>query len=187
MKIEFKRKGEKQYAVKIWRDKFPNLEMDPAPGFDYLMPHDLCHLIVEQTLPITNGIFGQISEGYTAGTFRNSPDESANTRNDSRERRKTKQKSQKIVKENLEDLAKSERATYVCWQNWLEHSDDEKLKFKAAEMKKIAEQILSKMSGAERSIYTEEKLSQIRDVMSEYSQKWQNLKIGESIMIDWKV
>jgi hypothetical protein len=43
--------------------------MNSAPGYDDLMPHDLQHFIVERTLGIRNGIFGQLAHGGSAGTF----------------------------------------------------------------------------------------------------------------------
>lgn len=185
MKIEFHKTGERRYAIEIRRENFPDLEMNPAPGFDELMPHDLCHLIVEKVLKIENAIFGQVFKGNTAGSFRNAPTESVNTKDDSRRRRKDKQKGEKIVKANLEDLAKSERATYVCWQNWLANSADEKLNCQAAEMKFQSEKILNQLSASERAIYNEENLAKVRKLMDELSRQWQKLKTGESMIVEW--
>ena len=167
------------------RENSPDLEMNPAPGFDELMPHDMCHLIVEQVLHIENAIFGQIAKNGTAGTFRNAPSEGSNTKNDSRQRRKAAKKGKNLVKQNLEDLAKSERATYVCWQNWLEHSSDAELKSRAEEMKQNAESAFDQMLSAEKAVYTKENLAKVRERMSELSQNWQNLKTGEFLTVDW--
>jgi NADH dehydrogenase/NADH:ubiquinone oxidoreductase subunit G len=185
VKIEFHKTGERRYAVKILRENLPDLEMNPAPGFDDLMPHDLCHLIVEQVLQIESAIFGQLTKNGTAGTFRNAPSNSKNTKNDSRQQRKSARKGKKMVKENLEDYAKSERATYICWQNWLENSADEKLKKRAAEMKENAESIINQMLANEKSGYTKETLAKVRERMSELSEKWQNLKSGEFMTVNW--
>ncbi len=184
MKIEFCKIGERRYAIKILRDNFPDLEMNPAPGFDDLMPHDMCHLIVEQVLSIDNGIFGRIAKGGTAGSFRNPPSETVNTKKDSRQRRKDKEKGKKIAKQNSDDLAKSERATYVCWQNWLSRSDDLKLKQRAEEMKEDAEIIRMQMSDAERAIYTKENLARVRARMDELSAIWRSLSIGEKMLVE---
>ena len=185
MQIEFHKISQRSYAVKILRENLPVLEMNPAPGFDELMPHDLCHLIVEQVLKIENAIFGQLKKNGTAGTFRNAPNENSNSKNDSRQRRKSAQKGKKMVKENLEDYQKSERATYICWQNWLENSSDEKLKKQADEMEANAKSIFGKMSAEEKSIYTKENLASVRDRMTELSNKWKNLKPGEFMTINW--
>jgi hypothetical protein len=187
MQIEFRKTGTRRYAVKILRDGLPALEMNPAPGFDEMMPHDLCHLIVEQVLEIKNAIFGQIANNGNAGTFRNAPSESDNTKNDSRIRRKSAKKGKRMVKSHLEDYARSERATYVCWENWLSASSDAKLQRRAAEMRQNADGIYNQMSAAERAVYTTENLAKVRLKMDELSCRWQALKIGESMIIDWKI
>lgn len=185
MQVEFHKTGARRYAVKILRNGLPALEMNPAPGFDELMPHDLCHFIVEQVLGIENAIFGQIANNGNAGTFRNALTTGANTKNDARLRRKTAKKGKKLVKDHLEDYARSERATYVCWQHWLSKSTDNELKNRAAEMKKTAEEVFGQMPFSERAIYTKETFEKVSSRMSELSRKWQNLKTGESMMVEW--
>lgn len=185
MQGEFQKTGERRYAVRILRKDLPVLEMNPAPGFDDLMPHDLCHFIVEQVLGIENAIFGQLANNGTAGTFRNAPTESVNTRNDSRQRRKAAKRGKKMVKENLDSYSKSERATYICWQNWLENSTDAELKKRAAEMKLTVEATFNQMTADEKALYTKENLTKVRARMTELSNQWQNLKTGESMKVDW--
>ena len=187
MKVEFHKTGERRYAVKILRKNSPVLEMNPAPGFDELMPHDLCHLIVEQVLHIENAIFGQLAKDGNAGTFRNAPSESVNTRDDSRQRRKAAKKGKKMVKENLDSYGISERATYVCWQNWLENSTDAELKKKSEEMKKNVEVTFSQMTTDEKAIYTKENLAKVRARMTKLSEEWRNLNIEEYITVDWEI
>lgn len=185
MQIEFHKVAQRRYAVKILREKLPVLEMNPAPGFDDLMPHDMCHLIVEQVLNIENAIFGQLKKNGNAGTFRNAPNEAFNSKNDSRQRRKAAQKGKKMVKENIEDYQKSERATYICWQNWLENSDDENLRKQAEEMKPNADSIFRQMSAEEKAIYSKENLAKVREKITELSNEWKNLKVGEFMTVDW--
>ncbi|HQU85777.1 MAG TPA: hypothetical protein PKY59_21755 [Pyrinomonadaceae bacterium] len=187
MQVEFQKTGERRYAVKILRGDSSVLEMNPAPGFDELMPHDLCHFIVEQVLGIENAIFGQLAGKGTAGTFRNAPSASGNTKNDSRNRRKAAKKGKKMVKDNLDSYAQSERATYIGWQNWLENSQDEELKKRAAEMKPNADATYAQMSAEEKALYNKETLAKLRARMTELSAQWQNLKTGESMTVDWKV
>ena len=68
MDVEFRRTGERRYAVTIIVPGRPMLEMNPAPGYDTRMPHDLIHFVVERELGIRHGIFGQLAAGGTAGT-----------------------------------------------------------------------------------------------------------------------
>jgi len=185
VKVEFRKIADRRYAVKILREGSPVLEMNPAPGFDELMPHDLCHLIVEQVLHIQNAIFGQVAKDGTSSSFRNIPSEASNTKTDSRRRRKAKQKGKSAVKQHQEDYFKSERATFVCWQHWLSKSSDAELKRRAAEMNETAESIFNQMSSAERAIYTQENLEKVRLRMSELSRQWQSLKTGETMTVDW--
>ena len=69
MTLVFRRTGQRRYAVEVQRPGLPDLEMNPAPGYDPLMPHDMMHLVVEAQLGLTRGIFGQLAAGGTAGTF----------------------------------------------------------------------------------------------------------------------
>src|SRR4030095_1525976 len=67
--VVFRRTGERRYAIEAKRAAFPDLEMNPAPGYDLLIPHHLMHLVVEAQLGLSKGIFGQLAAGGDAGTF----------------------------------------------------------------------------------------------------------------------
>ena len=43
MHVTFTRTGERRYAVAVVRPGAPRLIMDPAGGYDPLVPHDLAH------------------------------------------------------------------------------------------------------------------------------------------------
>ena len=68
MSVTFLRTGERRYAVRVEVEGSGVMEMNPASGFDPIMPHDLQHFIVEQTLGIEGAIYGQLAAGGTAGT-----------------------------------------------------------------------------------------------------------------------
>ena len=187
MQVEFHKTGERRYAVVIVRKDAPELKMDPAPGFDELMPHDLLHFLVEQELGLRKGIYGQIALGGTAGTFYNKPSETSNARTDSRLRRKTAKRGKKLLKENPDDCAQSERATYICLSDWLSHSADEKLRSRGDEMKDSAKSVYGQMSENERAALNKEKLAAIRTRMDDLSQKLSALPIGQSISLDWRL
>ncbi len=184
MQVEFHKTGERRYAVKILRKDLPDLEMNPAPGFDALMPHDLLHFLVEQELGLRRGIFGQLALGGTAGAFHNAPSETSNNRTDSRLRRQTARRGKKLLKKNSDDCAQSERATYICLSDWLAHSSVAKHKACGAEMKMTADSILGQMSETERTILNK-KLAAIRAKMDELSGRWSALQINESMRLDW--
>src|SRR5262245_13695334 len=91
MLVTFARTGERRYAVRAVVEGMTAMEMDPAPGFDPLMPHDLQHFIVERALGIEAAIYGQLAAGGTVGTFR-AMTSSSESRAASRERRKRDRK-----------------------------------------------------------------------------------------------
>ncbi len=69
MQVVFRRTGPRRYAIDAHRGSYPDVGMDPAPGYDPLMPHDLLHLVVEAELGLTHGVFGQLAAGGDASTF----------------------------------------------------------------------------------------------------------------------
>ena len=69
MKVHFIRSGERRYGMRIEREGAPVLVMDPAPGFDPDLPHDMVHFVVEAALGLKTGVFGQIAAGGDAGSF----------------------------------------------------------------------------------------------------------------------
>src|SRR3546814_1417139 len=69
MKVHFSRSGERRYSMRIEREGLPVLVMDPAPGFDPDLPHDMVHFAVEAALGLKMGVFGQIAAGGDAGSF----------------------------------------------------------------------------------------------------------------------
>lgn len=185
MQVEFHKTGERRYGVIILRENRPTLTMNPAPGFDPLMPHDMLHFLVEQELGLRRGIFGQIALGGTAGTFHNMPSEKSNGRVDSRLRRKTSKRGGKLMKTGLDDCAQSERATYICLYDWLSHSPDPKLRARAAEMNINFESIMAQMTDSERTVFSQEKLAEIRRRMDELSERWSSLKVDQCLSLEW--
>lgn len=159
--------------------------MDPAPGFDALMPHDLLHFLVEQELDMRRGIFGQLAYGSTTGTFRLAPSDAPNARADSRLRRKSARKGEKTAKNNTDEYLRSERATYFCLYDWFAHSEDESLRARADEMKITFESTAAQMTDDERKKLNKEKLARIRARMDELSRQWSALKVNESMTLEW--
>src|SRR5215203_1276985 len=122
MIVAFRRTGQRKYAVEAQRSGFPDVEMNPAPGFDPLMPHDLMHLVVEAQLGLRQGIFGQLAAGGDAGTFHLFVKSDESSRKITRARKGVSVRGRKLMKAGLDDALKSERATYICWHEWLARS-----------------------------------------------------------------
>jgi hypothetical protein len=98
MDVTFTRTGERRYGVRAGA-----LAMHPAPGYDDELPHDLVHLAAELACGIPMGIYGQLEAGGTAGTFRPS---------DGTVDRRLRQRGERLVREHLADLERSEQLAY---------------------------------------------------------------------------
>ena len=108
MKVTFTRTKQRGYSLKIEGPKIATAEMDPAPGYDARLPHDVAHFIVENELGIEGGIFGQMAMG---GIIR--PVE-----RDARIQRKAKRKREEIFRTNKGDALFSEHAVWAAQSRW---------------------------------------------------------------------
>jgi hypothetical protein len=180
MKVEFRRTGQRRYVVTVFREKFPTLEMNPAPGFDELMPHDLSHFVVEHALNLNCGIFGQLASGGNAGTFRPVVEANFDARELSRLRKSVVKKGEKKLHEGMRESQLSELAVSFCMQEWRKRSADSNTK--------LAQIRTDQPTGFPNK---ELKLSnqQLNSIFEQYeilSQKWAQLKVGEFLVVEWQ-
>jgi hypothetical protein len=180
MYLIFRRTGTRRYAVEAHREKWPNLEMNPAPGFDSLMPHDLMHLVVEAQLGLENGIFGQLAIGGDAGSFRPIVVEPQSSRATARLRRHQQARGKPLVLAGRTDCAQSERATYLCLYEWRRRSG--KL---SGSMTQHANQIKSIPPATDIEVLDEKRFLSICRHLDELSLVWSALKVGESMCVSW--
>lgn len=119
MDVIFRRTGERRYAVVVEvAGKQPQV-MDPAPGFDDRIPHDLVHYIVEAELGLTSGVFGRAASG--GGTFISAPLGDRSPRERARERRKQLRREASLRNADeagQHDMVTSERLAAVCDLIW---------------------------------------------------------------------
>ncbi|WP_407154434.1 hypothetical protein [Bradyrhizobium sp. STM 3557] len=148
------------------------------------MPHDLQHFIVEKHLGIEGGVFGRLAAGGTAKSFHALAD-NMSPREASRVRRKQQGKDRRLMPDRTEDYARSERATYICWHDWLSHASDPALRARAAQMRQTAGHVLQQMGAAERASYTAQKLREIRAEFERLGACWSALRIGDSLVERW--
>ena len=109
MEVRFTKTAQRRYRVSVEGPDVVSSYMDPAPGYDARLPHDMAHFIVENELGIKGGVFGQIAAG---GAFIIPTD---NTR-----RRKIARRRERIAKVNHKDALLSEQMVFVTcslWQN----------------------------------------------------------------------
>ncbi|HZS07649.1 MAG TPA: hypothetical protein VFD58_22630 [Blastocatellia bacterium] len=187
MEVLFRRTGERRYAITICRKDQPPVEMNPAPGYDPIMPHDLLHLVVESELGLSCGIFGQVAQGGHAGTFHPVPSAGENRREVARRRRRAARRGDKLVREGRHESAQSERATYICLYEWLARSSDPERRGLAAQMAQQAKHIRELQPPAENRALTEELLARVCARLDDLSARWASLDIGESLTVEWPV
>lgn len=183
MKVEFRRTGERRYAVKIYREGERPREMNPAPGFDPLMPHDLLHMIVERELGLSRGVFGQLASGGDAGTFRRVSSQIESTREAARERRRAGRRGARLSREGREEAALSELATDVCLREWLRR--DKGRRTMAAQKSGPVDGALPAHRIPEHPRLSREMISRICERMDELSVRWAKLGIDEAMILDW--
>jgi hypothetical protein len=180
MEVQFKRTGERRYAITIFRERHPTVEMNPAPGYDPIMPHDLLHLVVEKELGLRRGVFGQIAAGGNAGTFHTIPSENENKREASRLRRKVAKRGEKLLREGRDESALSEHAAYICLNEWLARSTDPDRRKLAVRLAPENEQISD-----DGDILTGEVLNRVCASLDQASEQWTSLKVAESFSVTW--
>jgi anaerobic selenocysteine-containing dehydrogenase len=107
MEVTFTRTGQRRYRVSVDGLDVVSSYMDPAPGYDERLPHDMAHFIVENELGIKGGVFGQIAAG---GAFIIPTD---NTK-----RRKIARRRERIAHVNHKDALLSEHVIAVTCNLW---------------------------------------------------------------------
>jgi hypothetical protein len=113
MDVGFKRTGERQYAVWV---RLPGRErqwMNPAPGYDDDIPHDLVHYVVEAALGFRAGVFGRAAAG--GGSFTGGAGDATSPRKRARERRRqSRREGQLGSKDGAGEMRASERLAGIC-------------------------------------------------------------------------
>ena len=185
MVVVFRRVGQRRYAVEARRFGFPDLEMNPAPGYDQLIPHDLMHMVVEAQLGINRAVFGQLASGGDAGTFHPIFRNNEKTREIARVRTHVKDRGKKLLREGRDDCAQSEGATYICWQYWLAHAQSTDRKATSQSMTQQAKEVRDVASPRELGALNRSKLDEICKHLDELSSHWSKLEIGQSMAVRW--
>lgn len=119
MKVAFRRTGARRYAVIVTLEGEPARVIDPAPGYDDDIPHDLVHYLVEAELGLTYGVYGSAARG--GGTFTATFDRDTATREWKREQRKQQKRERALRAHDArhgDEMAKSERLAGVCDVVW---------------------------------------------------------------------
>lgn len=149
------------------------------------MPHDLLHLVVEAQLGLTRGVFGQLAAGGDAGTFHPSFDPQETSRVAARFRHRLKARGKKLMRDGRDESAQSERATYICWYEWLARSQSSDRRTSAQAMAQQARQVRDVAPAMELRALSERKLEEICQHLDELSSHWSRLEVGQSMAVRW--
>lgn len=180
MILVFRRTGQRRYAVLAQRPGFPDLEMDPAPGYDPLMPHDMMHMVVEAQLGLRRALFGQLASGGDAGTFHLHVQRDQSSRELARVSNRVRARGKRLMKEGREEAVQSERATYICWYEWLARSSSA-----SSAMAKQAKEVRDTATVQELRLLNPSKLDEICKHLDHLSSHWFRLRVGESMAVAW--
>jgi hypothetical protein len=167
MRVTFRKTHPRGYAVDISRERAEDPTMDPAPGYDDLLPHDLVHVLVELHWGLRDGIYGDVAAGGNAGTFRLSDDRPADetAREWSRTARRARQR------KSGADMERSEALASVVHCRWNARQ--------GAALPEWYEQRL-RASGA-----TEHEIEGALRAAAELSGRWQRVQVGHGLPVDW--
>ena len=155
MKVTFTRTAERRYRVSVEGPGVVESFMEPAPGYDPRLPHDMAHFVVENELGIKGGIFGQLAAGGTANTFHPI---------DRKMRRKLAKRGSRISNTNRSDAMLSEWLVGISCRVWKKELSGE----------------VSYGRGV-----TPADLISVCDRFDAVSAVWSKLEIGESMTLDW--
>jgi len=119
VEVSFKRTGPRRYAVIVTVPGEPTRAIDPAPGYDDDIPHDLVHYVVEAELRLANGVYGRAARG--AGTFIATAEHDLSPRQRARQQRKQRRREQALRSNDgprAAEMATSERLAALCDVAW---------------------------------------------------------------------
>ncbi len=162
MKVTFTRTGDRRYRVLAERAGAPVVAIEPAPGFDAYLPHDLVHFLVERHWRLQEGIFGDLSAGGTAGTFL--PLEGT------RDRRWAKKHGGLAT--SGRDMDRSEALAAAAFAAWQGHVGTVPAGSQYAR------------DTARAAGVTPEEIAGVLPALDEASARWRTLRVGESMTLE---
>jgi hypothetical protein len=119
MDVAFRRTGARRYAVIVTLAGEPPRVLDPAPGYDDNIPHDIVHYVVEAELGLTYGVYGSAARG--GGTFIATVDRGATARERARGQRKQHKRERALRAHDARhaaEMARSEALAALCDVVW---------------------------------------------------------------------
>ena len=168
MRVTFRKTHQRGYAVDITRTRGDDLTMNPAPGYDDLLPHDLVHLLVERHWRLRDGIYGDVAAGGNAGTFRLADDRPSDetTREWARKARRARRQ------KGGTDMARSEHLAAVVHARWNQRHHRAGL----------PDWYATALAGSGAS---ETEIESALVEAEGLSSRWRRLQVGDAMTVDW--
>lgn len=182
MKVHFIRSGERRYSMRIERARLPVLVMDPAPGFDRDLPHDMVHFAVEAALGLGTGVFGQIAAGGDAGSFHVEADGALPAKERQRAARKQVAKGVKLIRAQGREGELSELAAFLFDIAWRSQSRPDSAAQRAALGE--ARRTRASLSADERARIDAAQPRVFAD-FERLSKAWRALPVGDALILEW--
>jgi hypothetical protein len=182
MKVHFIRSGERRYGMRIERADAPVLVMNPAPGFDPDLPHDMVHFVVEAALGLKTGVFGQIAAGGDAGSFHVEAGAALSAKERQRAARKQVVKGAKLIKSQGREGELSEIAAFLFDIGWRSSQRPDSPAQRAA--LGGAERMRAGLSPDERARIDAAR-PHVFEAFERLSKAWRALPVGEALILEW--
>jgi hypothetical protein len=164
MKVTFMKTGARRYGVLVRRERAAEVIMNPAPGYDEYLPHDMLHFVAEAEWKLDGAVFGRLAGGGDAGTS-HPTDESLIPRamrdRKRRKRRAGKPKGRRseVLAHILEQAWKARHGREPVPNNWEQQLDDARVSSK--------------------------RLEHVVDHLDELAERWHSLSVGEQLTLEW--
>jgi hypothetical protein len=164
MKVSFTKTGERRYGVIVQRERAPEVVMNPAPGYDDFLPHDMLHFVAEAEWKLNGAVFGQLAAGGDAGTFH--PVDQSLVARAMRDRKRRKRRAGKPKGRRSEILA-----------DILEHAWNARRGREPLPSDWQAQLATARV--------TSERLERVVDRLDDLAERWHALRIGEELTLEW--
>ena len=171
MNVRFRRTGARRYAVIVTLAGQPPRAMDPAPGYDDDIPHDLVHYVVEAELGLTNGVYGRTARG--AGTFITTAERDGTSRERARKQRKQQRRERSLSVQDARhaaDLEQSERLAALCGVAWRRKQGQHPDPMRSAPVPRSVDVA---------------KVQRVVSRLDAIAPLWRALSVGEELVFEW--
>jgi hypothetical protein len=158
--VSFVRTGKRRYAVHVEREQAADVVMDPAPGYNDHIPHDLVHFFVETHWGLRDGIYGQLAVGGDAHTF-------LDPVGSMRERRRMKAKNRL----SGSDVGRSELLAGLVQHTW--------------QARHGQAQVPVPPDAALRAEVEPDELVAAADALHRLARRWHALPVGGRLRVEW--